>query len=320
MKKIKVGTLWVDNIRNSLIFKLIENVSKKEIDIVSPELSDILIFGPYDTYSLKRKFVNFAKKKIPTIESVLPNIDLYLLNRKIKPLRIFYSHENYQFPNVHYDYSITSHLGINNETHLRFPLWKDLIDWSHLGIKRELSAYIKRYDNFYNIKDLMCPQGDFFLKKERKICLISSHLNEPRKSMYFNFLKNFEVNGYGPYFDANVKDHYSNPLSKKEILKKYAFNLCPENSLYPGYYTEKVPEAFLSKSLPLTWADNNINFDFNKKSFVNLLNYSKDNYLEICSNLKDENFLKQYTTEPLILKEPDLNEEILFVKKIVSSI
>jgi hypothetical protein len=320
MNKVKIATLWTGDLNESLIFRLIENVTKKKIQIVPVKDSDVLFFGPYETNSLKRRFFNIFKKKFNFINDLFPNIDFYLLNRKIKPIRIFYSHENYQFPNIHYDYSITSHLGINNETHLRFPLWKDLIDWSHLGIKRELNAYIKRYDNFYNIKDLMSPQGDFFLKKERKICLISSHLSEPRKSMYFNFLKNFEVNGYGPYFDANIKDHYSNPLSKKEILKKYAFNLCPENSLYPGYYTEKVPEAFLSKSLPLTWADNNINFDFNKKSFVNLLNYSKDNYLEICSLLKDENFLKQYTTEPLMLKEPDLNEEMLFVKKIASSI
>jgi hypothetical protein len=320
MNKVKIATLWTGDLNESLIFRLIENVTKKKIQIVPVKDSDVLFFGPYETNSLKRRIFNISKKKFNFINNLFPNIDLYLLNRKIKPVRIFYSHENYQFPDIPYDYSITSHLGINNETHLRFPLWKDLIDWSHLGIKRELNPFIKRYDNFYNIKDLMSPQDDFFLKKKRKICLITSHLNEPRKSMYFNFLKSFEVDGYGPYFDANIKDHYSNVLSKKDILKKYAFNLCPENSLYPGYYTEKVPEAFLGKSLPLTWADDNINFDFNKKSFVNLLNYSKDNYLEICSLLKEENFLKQYTTEPLLLKEPDLHEETLFVKKILSSI
>jgi hypothetical protein len=138
--------------------------------------------------------------------------------------------------------------------------------------------------------------------------------------MYDNFSKNFTVNGYGPYFNKNISHHNFNPLSKKEILKKYAFNLCPENSLYPGYYTEKVPEAFLGQSLPLTWADNNINHDFNEKSFVNLLNYTKDNYLEISELLKDESFLKKFTSEPLLLKEPNLNQEIIFIKKIFDSI
>jgi hypothetical protein len=320
MKKIKISTLWTGDLKGSLIIKLIQHTSKKEIEIVSPKDSDILIFGPYDTLILKRKFFNFTRKKLKFIDNIFPNIDLYLLKRKMKPIRIFYSHENYYFPDVKYDFSITSHFGLNGETHLRFPLWKELINWDHLGLKRELSAFIERFENFYSIKDLMSPQDDFFLKKERKICLLSSHLDEPRKSMLFNFSKNFTVDGYGPYFNKNIKNHNSNPLSKKEILKKYAFNLCPENSLYPGYYTEKVPEAFLGKCLPLAWADNNINQDFNEKSFVNLLNYSKDNYLEISNLLKDESFLNKYSTEPLLLNEPNLNKEINFIKKITDLI
>jgi hypothetical protein len=320
MKKIKISTLWTGDLKGSLIIKLIEHISKKEIKFVSPEVSDILIFGPYDTLVLKRKFSNFIRKKLKFIDNLFPNIDLYLLKRKIKPIRIFYSHENYPFPEVKYDFSITSHFGRSSESHLRFPLWKELINWDHLGLKRELSTFIERFGNYYIIKDLISPQGDFFLKKDRKICLLSSHLDEPRKSMFFNFSKNFIIDGYGPYFNKDIKNHNSNPLSKKEILKKYAFNLCPENSLYPGYYTEKVPEAFLGKCLPLAWADNNINQDFNEKSFVNLLNYSKDNYLEISNLLKDESFLNKYATEPLLLNEPNLNKEINFIKKIIDSI
>ena len=316
MKKIKIATLWIGNFRESLIFKLIEDITNKRIEIVSIENSDILIFGPYDPYYIKRKFFNLVKKKFQFLNNVFPNLDLYLLNRKIKPLRIFYSHEAYPLPDISYDYSITTHLGISNETRLRFPLWKDLIDWSHLGIKRELSQFIKRFDNFYNIKELMSPQGDFFMGKKREICLFSSHLNEPRKSMYLSLLKNFKVDGYGPYFNNKIKNHNSSSFSKKEVLKQYAFNLCPENVLCPGFYTEKVPEAFLGKSLPMTWSDNNISLDFNEKSFINLLNYSKNNYLEINSLLKDDSFLKKFTTEPLLLKEPDLTEEIKFLKKI----
>jgi hypothetical protein len=320
MKKVKISTLWTTDLKNSLIFKLIEYISKKEIEIVPIEKSDILIFGPYDTHSLSRRFLNFTQRKLKSIHNILPNIDLYLLNRKIKPIRIFYSHENYSFPNIKYDFSISSHLGLGHETHLRFSLWKELINWNHLGLERKLNTYIKRFDKFYNIKDLMSPQGDLFMKKERKICLLSSHLDEPRKSMFINFSKNFVVDVYGPYFDKNIKNHNNNPLSKIEILKQYAFNLCPENSLYPGYYTEKVPEAFLGKCLPLAWADNNINQDFNEKSFVNLLNYSKDNYLEIRNLLKDESFLKKYTSEPLLTIEPNLNEEINFIKKVIESV
>ena len=192
MKKIKISTLWTPDIKECLIFKLIENISKREIEIVSIEKSDILIFGPYDTDSLKRRLMNFAERKISSIYNIFPNIDLYLLNRKIKPIRIFYSHENFSFPKVKYDFSITSHFGINNDKHLRFPLWKDLINWGHLGITREVNKFIRRFDDFYNIKDMTSPQGDVFLKKERKVCLITSHLEEPRESMYSSISKNFK--------------------------------------------------------------------------------------------------------------------------------
>jgi hypothetical protein len=320
MKKLKISTLWLGDFRETLIFKLIEKTSKIPVEIVTPNKSDIIIFGPYDTLTLKRRFLNFTRNKIQFMDNIFPNIDLYLFNRKILPIKIFQTHENYIFPKIKYDFSISSHLGLNPETHLRFPPWKEFINWDHLGIKRNLNKFIKRFDNYYKIDNLMNPQGNFFLKKERKICLLSSHLEEPRKSMLMNLSKNFAVDGYGPCFDKNIKNHNFNPLSKIEILRKYAFNLCPENSLYPGYYTEKVPEAFLGKCLPLAWADNNINQDFNEKSFVNLLNYSKDNYLEISNLLKDEGFLNKYTTEPLLLSEPNLNKEMNFIKKITDLI
>jgi hypothetical protein len=320
MKKIKIATLWIGDLHKSILLRLIEDIAKKQIELVSVKQSDIVIFGPYDTLALKRRLLNFTQRKLKNVKNILPNIDLYSLNRKIKPLRIFYSHENYPFPKIKYDFAITTHLGINKDKHLRFPLWKELIDWSHLGIRRDLNKFIKRFDNYYNIKDLISPQGDIFLKKERKICLFTSHLEEPRKTMYLNFSKDFIVDGYGAYFNNKIIHHNNDGPSKKEILKKYAFNLCPENSLYPGYYTEKVPESFLSKSLPISWMDNNVNCDFNDKSFVNLLQYSKNNYAEIISLLKEENFLKKFTNEPLLLKEPNLDEENSFIKKIISCI
>ena len=320
MKKIKIATLWTGDFRKSILFHLIENLTKKKIEIVSLKKSDIIVFGPYDTFTLKRKISNFLQKKFNFIDNIFPNIDLYLLDRKIKPIRIFYSHENYPLSNIKCDFSVTSNFGLGHKAHLRLPLWKELINWSHLGIDRKVDTFIKRFNSFYNIQDLMSPQGDLFLKKERKICLLSSHLNEPRGNMLFHFSKNFIVDGYGPFFDKNIKNHNSSAFTKIEVLKKYAFNLCPENSLYPGYYTEKVPEAFLGKCLPLAWADNNIYQDFNEKSFINLLNYSKDNYLEISNHLKDEIFLKKFTTEPLLLNEPTLDLEINFVKQIIAAI
>jgi hypothetical protein len=76
----------------------------------------------------------------------------------------------------------------------------------------------------------------------------------------------------------------------------------------------------MGKCLPISWADSNINYDFNENSFINLLNYSKNNYEEVCNLLKDDNFLKKYTDQPLLLKEPSLNNEINFISKIINTL
>ena len=320
MNKVKISTLWSGDISQSVIINLIKNFSKKKIEFVHPKDCDILFFGPYDLASTKRKVINKFKEKIGKLANFFPNLDFYSFNRKIKPLRILYSQENVNFSDIYYDYSITSRYNVCEQTHLRFPLWKELVDWSHLNIKRDPGPFIARFDNFFNIQELINPQGDAFLKKERRICIFSSHLNEPRKSIINFFSKNFKVDGYGKYFDKKIKHHNLSSYSKKNILKNYAFNLCPENSLYPGYYTEKVPEAFLSKTLPITWADSNIKYDFNEKSIINLLDYSKDDYKEILALLEDDEFLQKFTNEPLLLQEPNLDDEVKFVEKILSNL
>jgi len=322
MKKIKIASLWNSNIdlENLLIVNLIKILSKKDIEFVPIIDCDILIFGPYEQQSIfstvKRRILNkiLNNKKI---NQTFPNLDIYFLNRKIKPIRIFFSGENYQFPNVKFDFSISSNLGINRDTHLRYPVWKEYIDWSKEGVTRKLDNFAKRFETYYNIEELITPQEDNFMRKPRNLCIISSHLNEPRKSIYSKFSEEFQVDGYGPSFNQKIKDHHSNPIKKKDILKNYAFNLCPENSLYPGYYTEKIPEAFLGNCLPISWTDNNVDYDFNKKAFINLLDYTKDNFSEIMQLLKDDNYLKRFTNEPLLLKKPNLDKEINFVNKII---
>ena len=35
----------------------------------------------------------------------------------------------------------------------------------------------------------------------------------------------------------------------KDLIKNYKFSFCSENSIYPGYVTEKIPEVYASKSI-----------------------------------------------------------------------
>jgi hypothetical protein len=326
MKKIRIASLWNGNIDlgNLVIVNLIKILSKKSIEFVSVANCDILIFGPYEQQSffssIKRRFLNSIKRRVDKMDAILPNIDFYLLNRKINPIKIYLSGENNNITNIKYDFAITTHLGIEEQNHLRFPLWKETIDWSHLGIIREMDLSAKRFGSYLKIKDLMNANENNFFNKDKKICLFASHLNEPRNSMYKKLSAHFEVDGYGPYFNKNIKHHNLSHFNKREIMKNYAFNLCPENSLYPGFYTEKIPEAFLGNCLPISWVDKNVNYDFNENAFINLIDYMQDNYDEICNLLKEQDFLKKFNGQPLLIKEPNLEKETLIVKRILDSL
>jgi hypothetical protein len=325
MKTLKVSFFGIYNIldsQNSVFFHLLKNLSKKKIEVVSSDKADLLIVGPYEAINIKRKVLDLILNKVNNTKllNYFPNLDIYSLKRSYKPLRVFLSVENIHENLPKYDYSFNHDLGVTNPNHFRFPMWKDNIDWSHEGIFREKSLSSQRFGSFYKLEDLLRPQGSNFLDKKGNFCIFTSHMIEPRNSIYDQFNKSFIIDGYGSYFDKKIKNHNFSNIVKKEIMRNYSFNLCPENSLYPGYYTEKIPESFLGKCLPISWVDQNVSIDFNPMAFINLLDYSKNNYQEICNLLKDDYFLKKFINEPLLLRSINLNNEMTFVTRILSDL
>jgi hypothetical protein len=324
MSTIKVSFLWEnDFVKDTVFFHLFKKLSKKKIEITSFHKADVVIYGPFDFDTIKRRFLNFFLRKefFNKIDLFFPNIFMYSFKRKYQPLKIFYNAENIRHDFLKADFYITPDMGVFESEHLRFPSWKDYIDWSQEGIFRENNVLnAKRFGFFWKQEDLLKPQDDFFLKKKRQFCLFAGHLKEPRRSMYLKIQKYFKVDGFGPYFDKSIKNHNSSNFLTSEIMRDYAFNLCPQNSLFHGYYNESIVNAFLSKTLPVTWADHNIKIDFNPNAFVNLIDDVENNYENICELLKDDSFLKNYAKEPILLKKIDLEQEKIFVERILASL
>lgn len=330
MQSLKISFLWCydnESVQNSVLFNLFKQLSKNKIEIVDYDKADIIFIGPYDFLSFKRRlFSYFSKKKyFNLLNKFYPNIDIYSFKRNYKPLKIYLSRENYtsymprSMPD--YDFSFYHNLGIVGDNHFRFPIWKEYIDWSHEGIIRDIESNgdAKKLGFFLNLESLLRPQGFDFMRKKKEVCIITSYLLEPKKSIYLKFKNHFNVVGYGMYFDPTIAGSDKSNFLISDVLKNYAFYLCPENSVYPGYYSARVADGFLSKSLPITWADKSINIDFNPKAFINLIDDIENNYENICNSLKDESFLKKFTYEPLILKRIDLTAERIFVEKILSN-
>jgi hypothetical protein len=318
---LKISSIWSHNIQESIIFLILKKISKKKIVFSKPDSADILFVGPYNSGTLVEKILKKLKKN-NLINNFLPNFEVLNFKRNYNPIKIYFSEEGYLHNyNFEENFHITTLMGIKNKNHLRFPIWKDFIDWSSEGFERNNNCLNgKRFGKLYSIDKLMKPQGLEFMEKNNKITFITSHLKYPRNIFHEKFKNIFPVEGYGKIFDSNIKDHNSSNFKKIDILKNNRFNLCPHNILLPGYYDEKIPDSFYANTIPITWCDKNVKDDFNPNCFINLNDYINKDFGELKELMNSKNKLEELGSEPLIMNKPNLEKEFNFLKSILEKL
>lgn len=316
MKNIRIATLGTPHdYRSSLLPIVIEYLGRK-IEWVAPEKSDLLIIGPFQGTS--NKPYGWCPKPLrPLASSVDSSLKDIFKGRKLEPLKLFHTQENVRHDYVKADYSISFDLGVQSDKHFRLPYWMEMLDWSHEGIFANTNP---RYGELLKISTLMSPLGNRFLSRGNSCAMLSSHLREPRGSLYKAIESIVPIQGFGAHFNQSIKDHHSSGFLKKDVLEQFAFNLCPENGLYPGYYTEKIPEAFHSGCLPITWADQNISVDFNPAALLNLLPLFKDNFSDLEDKLLSKSATENYQTQALLTTKPSLKYFTSYLERILNDL
>lgn len=76
---------------------------------------------------------------------------------------------------------------------------------------------------------------------------------------------------YGGAFRNNVGGRVA---EKIPFIGRYKFNLALENSVMPGYVTEKLLEPFAAATVPVYWGAEAAKRDFNPEAFVNVNDYA----------------------------------------------
>jgi hypothetical protein len=315
-KSIRIACLGVpSDYRAGLVPLTIKNLGY-QIDWVVPHRADLVVYGSfYDLNAPRLRWLPRSWRQGAT--SVVDAIEMQLAKRRIPPLTLFHTGENLRHDHIKADYSISHDLNILSDKHLRLAYWMEMIDWSHEGLMGNINP---RYGQLLNLERLQSPLGNQFLMREQKGVLLSSHLREPRASALSALQKLIPVDGMGPYFDKQIKDHHSSDFLKKDILVRYAYNLCPENGLYPGYVTEKIPEAFSAGCLPITYVDQFVDVDFNPKAFINLAPMAESGYDGLAEILQSKSRLEAHAGEPLITQKPSLEPLTNFLKNIISNV
>jgi len=78
------------------------------------------------------------------------------------------------------------------------------------------------------------------------------------------------LNGYRAVASGGrLNNNVGGPVAdKQEFITRYKFNLCFENSRYPGYTTEKLVEALRADTVPIYWGHRSVATEFNTRRFL----------------------------------------------------
>lgn len=291
--------------KRTVFYQLLQQESKTPLQEVPPRKAELIIYGPFGRFP--KVVGRFVKRK--AFEG-----PIIFKDRLSQPVNLFHTIENVRHEDK-YDFSVSFDFP-TKDCNFRFPYWMESLDWTHEGLSRLPPLRVSRY---FSIRELQTPLGRFLENRNKKCAAFFGQLSEPRGTLISVVGKSLELDLFGPAFDKGVKNSQSSGVFKDHILKNYSYNLCPENTLFPGYYTEKVLEAFVSGCLPLSWADNNINHDFNTDAFINLLDYSSFGYREWDNQLRNSSSLEKFEGACLIKYTPSIEPLREFVKKVVQS-
>jgi hypothetical protein len=153
----------------------------------------------------------------------------------------------------------------------RFPLW--LIYYPFYNFNDKENNIISFIENKYynNIRKYKTLFGT----------LISNHDRGGQRIKIYNILSNYYNIYCAGDFNNNTKKIGQTQKEKIDYISNSIYNICPENSIYEGYVTEKIFQAFEAGTIPLYWGH-----DLPEKDILN-----KNKYC-FC-NINDNIILKQ---------------------------
>lgn len=298
----------------SLLIRSLESLSEVQV-VESLAKADLIITGPRGFYYNKQ----------PLSLHRVPKLRNFVLS-KSEPLHVskdqvtlFYSPEP---PPIGYYQSSNCMFGISSEilnydsSYFRLPYWMEGLDWSDLGIRESTTDRVgvkAKASSLVNERD---PSS--VLNKSFEFAIITSHLTGLRSDVVHQLENVLPIHGYGPFFNPKIKHHSESGFMKRDVLSHYALNLCPENTIYPGYASEKVPEAYICNTIPVTVADlAACSLDFNTKSFINLYEHYLNISEYVTCLLHDKRQLLSIASQPLFNEAPSLIPFLSFLNKIL---
>jgi hypothetical protein len=196
-----------------------------------------------------------------------------------------------------------------------------LFMWEPNTVSRVDAAYYQWFSRVYTWDDRLVDGVKFFKFyypylttfpndlpsfEQKKFCtLIASNWTKERLQMIDFFqrkpLEDFEFYGRAGGELAKCKSYrgpitgYHSGTDKIEVLKKYRFSICFENTpLLKGYVTEKIQNCFAAGCVPVYWGASNITSYIPKECYIDYRDFKSNEELYQTLKSMDEKRYSQY--------------------------
>ena len=140
---------------------------------------------------------------------------------------------------------------------IRFPLWLMYYHYYKYIENDNILSYIQNKYN-ENIK----KQKEFFGT------IIARHDRGGQRTKICDELSKYGAIKAPGAFRKNTQAIGNTQNDKIKYISRGTYNICPENSCYEGYFTEKIFQAFEGGTIPLYWA-----IDFPEPEIINKNKY-----------------------------------------------
>jgi len=161
------------------------------------------------------------------------------------------------------------------------------ITFDHIVTNRHYRLPLYVVDDFLYQRDLNLPtisniERNSNVKDKSGFCsfVVKNSACEERNNIFHKISQYKKVDSAGPLFN-NMGEFLSGEpskfhTSKFDFIRSRKFNICYENSSYPGYVTEKLYHALYCNTIPIYWGSPTVQIDFNPDAFINRLDYKND--------------------------------------------
>jgi hypothetical protein len=276
--------------KKSPICTLLSESLSEEVELVTKfGDADIILIGPYGDSHRKREIVELKK-----------------------PWKLFVTGEN-RVPDLRYYHHSLSFCRFSfNGRNFRWPIWFQSLSVSGVD------------------SGTFTPtETDRLLETNKPLFSFSSRTKWNRVVSVFNNCEPIRCSVFDSLRDRNIIDGVGTPFgnglpwgdectyrSKIDVLKEYGFNMCFENSISDGYYTEKLLHARASGCIPLIYSDSHIAYDFDVSSCINLYDYdSISDFSDFVHELtRDFSRCEKMASQPIFSEIPKLDEVNHFIR------